>query len=141
MKTETSNSQNQLLKHCKTDYNHNLHRSYHHHAYHNHLWLYCLFHLLYPGQIFLQWKQFPNHLHLNLFQQQEDPSTRNVQIFCLILWLVHQNFKHLHHHFFAKCLPHCYRQLLTIPSSIKLITSPTSVSSSFETPQSSQLKF
>ena len=95
-------------------YHHNNHYSYHHHACNNRLWSYRYLHLHYPGQILLQLKQFPNHLHLNHCQPQQDPSTLDVKVFCLILRLLHQNFKHPHHHFFAKCFPHRSRQLLTI---------------------------
>ena len=109
-------------KHCKTYYHYSHHHSYDHYAYHNHLWSYRQFHLPYPNQIFFQLKRFSNHLHLNHCQP------RNVKIFCLIVWLFHQNFKHLHHHLFAKCFPH-HSKLS------KFITSPTSSSPSIETPQ------
>ena len=71
-------------------------------------------HFPYQGQTFLQFKHFPSHLYVNHCQPQQHLSTQNVKIFCLIFQLLHQNFKHLHHHPFTKCFLHCSRQLLTI---------------------------
>ena len=83
---------NWLLKHCRTYYHQNHHN--HHHTCHNHHWSDHHFHLPYPGQTFFPFKHFPNHLHFNHRQPQQHPSNRNVELFCLILWLLHQNHKH-----------------------------------------------
>ena len=96
------------------DYYHdNHHHNYHHYACHTDHWRNHYLHLPYPGQPFLQFKHFPNDLHLKHGQPQQQPSTRNVKTFCLILQLLHQNFKHYLHYHFVKCFTSWSRQLLT----------------------------
>ena len=71
----------------------------------------------------IQLKQFPNHLHLNHCQPQQDNSIQTIKLFCLIFWLLHQNFKHLHHHLFVKFFPHGSGKLLRICHLINQVSS------------------
>ena len=88
---------------------------------------------------------FSNHLHLIHCQPQQHPSTRNFKIFCLILFTAPPNFQTLSAsppflQVFSSPLKTTFNHMsFTKPT--KLITSPTFVSSSSETLQSSQLKF
>ena len=50
------------------------HRYYHHVYYHSDHWSNRHLHIPYPGQTFLPFKHFPNHLHLNHSQPQQHPT-------------------------------------------------------------------
>ena len=68
-------------------------------------------HVPYPGPSVKTLSQSPSSQSLSATVTQ----TRNIKVFCLILRLLHQNFKHyLHHHPSAKCFLYRSRQLLTI---------------------------
>ena len=126
------------MKYCRTYYQHNHHHNYHHHAYYNHHWSYHHLHLPYPSDTFLQFKHFPNHPNLT-------PFNLKCQQFLLDTPTAPPNFQTLPASvtycqvFFSPFKTTSDHMSSTKPT--RVITSPTSISSSSKTVQSCHVKF